>query len=336
MSLYSAIDLHSDNNFIVIIDNNDSILFQRRLPNDLGTVLSVLEPYKGGLQGVAVESTFNWYWLVDGLIEAGYTTRLVNTAKVKQYSGLKHTEDRYDAYWLAHLMRLGILPTGYIYPREQRAVRDLLRKRGQLVRHRTIHVLSIQNQYWRNTGIKLKVDYIKRNNDYLEEFENENIHLALVSNYHVMQALEEQIRKIEKQVKRQIKLRPEYELLLGVDGIGYILALTVMLETGEISRFKEVGNYASYCRCVESRHTSNSKKKGEGNGKNGNRYLAWAFIEAANCAKRFSEKARRFHQKKMAKTNNVVATKALAHKLARACYYIIRDRVPFDENKLFG
>lgn len=114
MSLYSAIDLHSDNNFIVIIDNNDSILFQRRLPNDLGTVLSVLEPYKGGLQGVAVESTFNWYWLVDGLIEAGYTTRLVNTAKVKQYSGLKHTEDRYDAYWLAHLMRLGILPTGGI------------------------------------------------------------------------------------------------------------------------------------------------------------------------------------------------------------------------------
>jgi len=336
MMLYCAIDLHSDNNVPVIIDSNDNILFQRRLPNDLGTVLSALGPYKQRIVGVAVESTFNWYWLVDGLNEAGYTTNLVNTAKVKQYSGLKHTEDKYDAYWLAHLMRLGILPTGYIYPREQRAVRDLLRKRGQLVMHRTTHVLSIQNQYWRNTGIKLKVDYIKRNNDYLEEFENENIHLALVSNYHVMQALEEQIRKIEKQVKRQIKLRPEYELLLGVDGIGYILALTVMLETGEISRFKEVGNYASYCRCVESRHTSNSKKKGEGNGKNGNRYLAWAFIEAANCAKRFSEKARRFHQKKMAKTNNVVATKALAHKLARACYYIIRDRVPFDENKLFG
>ncbi|MGB7291136.1 MAG: IS110 family transposase [Thermodesulfobacteriota bacterium] len=336
MSLYCAIDLHSDNNVVVIIDSKDNILFQRRLPNDLGTVLSALEPYKHGVAGVAVESTFNWYWLVDGLIEAGYKTSLVNTAKVKQYSGLKHTEDRYDAFWLAHLMRLGILPTGYIYPRELRAVRDLLRKRRQLVNHRTIHVLSIQNQYWRNTGIKLKAGYIKRSNDYLEEFENENIQLALSSNYEIMQALEERIRKIEEQVNQQIKLRPEYELLLTVDGIGYILALTIMLETGEISRFKKVGNYASYCRCVESKHTSNNKKKGEGNVKNGNKYLSWAFIEAANFATRFSEKARRFHQKKMAKTNGVVATKALAHKLARACYYIIKDQVPFDENKTFG
>jgi transposase len=151
-----------------------------------------------------------------------------------------------------------------------------------------------------------------------------------------MRALEEQIRKIEEQVKQQIKLRPEYELLLTVDGIGFILALTIMLETGEISRFKKVGNYASYCRCVESKHTSNNKKKGEGNVKNGNKYLSWAFIEAANFATRFSEKARRFHQKKKAKTNGVVATKALAHKLARACYYIIKDQVPFDENKTFG
>lgn len=153
MMLYCAIDLHSDNNVPVIVDSKDNILFQRRLPNDLGAVLSALEPYKHRVAGVAVESTFNWYWLVDGLIEAGYKTSLVNTAKVKQYSGLKHTEDRYDAFWLAHLMRLGILPTGYIYPREQRAVRDLLRKRAQLVMHRTTHVLSIQNQYWRNRGL---------------------------------------------------------------------------------------------------------------------------------------------------------------------------------------
>lgn len=336
MMLYCAIDLHSDNNVLVIINSNDNILFQRRLPNDLGAVLGVLEPYKYRVLGVAVESTFNWYWLVDGLIEAGYNTTLVNTAKVKQYEGLKHTEDKYDAFWLAHLMRLGILPKGYIYPRKERAVRDLLRRRGQLVNHRTIHVLSIQNQYWRNTAIKLKADYIKQRGDYIEDLEDENIQLALSSNYEVMQALGEQIRKIEKRVKRQMKLRPEYELLLGVDGIGYILALTIMLETGDISRFKKVGNYASYCRCVESKHTSNNKKKGKGNEKNGNKYLSWAFIEAANFATRYSEKARRFHQKKMAKTNDVVATKALAHKLARACYYIIRDQVPYDEDRLFG
>lgn len=336
MLLYCAIDLHSNNNVPVVIDQHDNILFQRRLPNDLDTVLLALEPYKQHLFGVAVESTFNWYWLVDGLSDAGYPTCLVNTTKVKQYSGLKHTDDKDDAFWLAHLMRLGILPTGHIYPREQRATRDLLRKRAQLVRHRTTHVLSIQNQYWRNTGIKLKADFIKRSNDYLGEVENEDIRLAMESNHLVIQALDEQIKQIERRVKEQVKLLPEYELLLTVDGIGDILALTVMLETGDIRRFREVGHYASYCRCVDSQLRSNDKKKGEGNEKNGNKYLAWAFIEAANFAKRYNEKARRFHQRKKAKTNNVVATKALAHKLARACYYIIRDQVPFDEDKLFA
>lgn len=310
-------------------------MFQRRLPNDLGTVLCALEPYKGKLFGVAVESTFNWYWLVDGLSDAGYRALLVNTAKVKQYSGLKHTDDEDDALWLAHLMRLGILPTGYIYPREQRAIRDLLRKRAQLVRHRTIHVLSIQNQYCRNTGVKLKADFIKRSDEYLGEVGDENIRLAMESNHRVIRALDEQIKQIECRVKKQVKLRPEYELLLTVDGIGDILGLTIMLETGDIGRFKEVGHYASYCRCVDSQYRSNDKKKGEGNEKNGNKYLAWAFIEAANFAKRFNERARRFHQRKAAKRNNVVAIKALAHKLARACYYIIRDQVPFDENKVF-
>jgi transposase len=335
MLLYRAIDLHSNNNVAVVIDQQDNILFQRRLPNDLDTVLLALEPYRQQLVGVAVESTFNWYWLVDGLSDAGYRTCLVNTAKVKQYSGLKHTDDKDDAFWLAHLMRLGILPTGYIYPREQRATRDLLRRRSQLVRHRTTHVLSIQNQYWRNTGIKLKGDFIKRSNDYLAEIGDEDIRLALESNYLVIRALDERIKQIECRVKERVKLRPEYELLLGVDGIGHILALTIMLETGDINRFGEVGHYASYCRCVESQFKSNSKKKGEGNQKNGNKYLAWAFIEGANFAKRYNEKARRFYQRKMAKTNNIVATKALAHKLARACYYIMRDQVPFDEKKLF-
>lgn len=111
--------------------------------------------------GVAVESTFNWYWLVDGLMDHGFDVRLVNTAAVKQYEGLKHVDDRYDAFWLAHLMRLGILPTGYIYPKEQRGLRDLLRKRSQLVRHRSAHMISVQNQLWRSTGSKVSGNKIK-------------------------------------------------------------------------------------------------------------------------------------------------------------------------------
>jgi transposase len=111
--------------------------------------------------------------------------------------------------------------------------------------------------------------------------------------------------------------------------------MTIMLETGEISRFATVGDFASYCRCVSSQKLSNGKRKGQGNVKNGNQYLAWAFVEAANFAVRYNAQIKRFYQRKQAKTNTGVAIKAVAHKLARACYYILRDQVPFEVNKAF-
>jgi transposase len=143
------------------------------------------------------------------------------------------------------------------------------------------------------------------------------------------------IKEIEKQIKSQVKLRKEFVLLQTIPGVGDILALTIMLEVGDINRFASVGNYASYCRCVKSQRLSDGKKKGENNKKNGNKYLAWAYVEAAHFAKRYIPKAQRFYQQKLAKANGAVATKALANKLARASYFIMRDQVPFDEQMLF-
>jgi len=114
------------------------------------------------------------------------------------------------------------------------------------------------------------------------------------------------------------------------------LGMTIMLETGEIGRFATVGDFASYCRCVSSQKLSNGKRKGQGNVKNGNKYLAWAFVEAANFAVRYNAQIKRFYQRKQAKTNGVVAIKTVAHKLARACYYILRDQVPFEVDKAFA
>ena len=108
-----------------------------------------------------------------------------------------------------------------------------------------------------------------------------------------------------------------------------------MLETGDINRFPTVSDYSSYCRCVSSKKVSNGKKKGEGNKKNGNKYLAWAYVEAANFMRRYSEPARSWHQRKASKTNKIVATKALSNKIAKACYFIIKDQKPFDPKKLF-
>ena len=160
--------------------------------------------------------------------------------------------------------------------------------------------------------------------------------LAVKSNLAVMRTLGGVMALLEKRVKGRIKLRPEFKPLLTVSGIGEILGLTIVLESGEMARFAKVGNYASYCRCVGSEHPSNGKRKGRGNRKNGNKYLAWAFVEAANFAVRYNPQIKRYYQRKCARTHRIVAIKTVAHKLARACYYILRDQVPFDVNKAFA
>ena len=338
MELYAAIDLHSNNSMLVVLDEEDHVILERRLKNDLERIRLALAPYCESIRGIAVESTYNWYWLVDGLMGEGYQLHLVNTAAVKQYEGLKYSADQHDARWLAHLLRLGILPEGYIYPREQRAVRDLLRKRGQLVRSRTTQILSIQNLLARNFGNEVSGNDIKRwtvaHVETLELLPAQR--LAIAANLAVMHCLDQQISQVEQVILAQARLRPEYQALLTVSGIGKILALTIALETGDIGRFATVGDFASYCRCVGSVRLSNGKKKGVGNTKNGNKHLAWAMIEAANFAVRYDLAIKRFYQRKKAQVHGVVAIKSVAHKLARACYHVMREGVPFDTARAFA
>ena len=338
MLSYAAIDLHSNNGVLAIIDETDRTLKQKKLPNDISAFVAELEPFRATLQGVAVESTFNWYWLVDGLRAHDFPAILVNTAAIQQYAGLKHADDQYDAWWLAHMMRLGILPKGYIYPREERAVRDLLRKRLTLVQQRTSNILSVQNLEQRNRGVKISSNEVKRLTAERigEIYPNEDLALALDTTTIVIDALTTQIKRLERAVLKKARLRDAFKLVRTVWGIGEILGLTIMYEAGDMGRFAEPGNFASYSRCVDAKHLSNEKKKHDNNAKNGNKYLAWAFVEAAHFAVRFYPEAKRFHDKKAAKTNAIVAIKAIAHKLARATFHVLRDQQPFDPKKVFG
>jgi transposase len=338
MKLYGAIDLHSSNNVAVVIDEQDQVVYEKRLPNDLSKIVEQLSPYRSTLEGMVVESTYNWYWLVDGLMEHGYRVHLANTAAIQQYEGLKYSDDNSDARWLAHMLRLGVLPQGHIYPKQERPIRDLLRKRSQMVRQRTTNVLSIENLLTRNTGTSMSANRVKvLDGQHVDELVSDgDLALAVKANLSVMQSADEQVEILERTITERVKLRPEFCFLKSVPGIGQILALTIMLETGDIRRFPRVGNYASYCRCVGSRKLSNGKRKGSGNTKNGNKYLAWAFVEAANFAVRYQPRIRRFYQRKKAKSHGVLAIKAVAHKLCRACYYIMKDRVAFDLNKAFA
>ena len=286
---------------------------------------------------MAVESTFNWYWLVDGLIEHSYPAMLVNTGAIQQHSGLKHSDDDYDAWWLAHMMRLGILPTGHIYPRDERAVRDLLRKRTSLVQQRTANVLSVQNLEQRNRAVRVSTKEVRAltSESIAANYDNEDLAFALDSTVSVIETLSAQINLLERRVLKKARLRKEFELVQTIWGIGPILGLTIMYEAGSMDRFKTVGDFASYCRCVDAKRFSNGKKKAENNAKNGNAYLGWAFHEAAHFAVRYYPEAKRYYDRKASKTKPIVAIHAVAHKLARAAFHVLKGQVTFDPKRTF-
>ena len=281
-----------------------------------------------------MESTFNWYWLVDGLQDHGFGVQLVNTAAVKQYDGLKYSGDHQDAFHLAHLMRLGILPTGYIYPKEQRAIRDLLRRRLSLVRAASTQLISVQSQIWRSTGIRIKSGDLRKPEfapPHLDQYTLQTVAAGLS----VYQSIQQQINLLEQSAYQAVKLTEAFKILQTVTGIGKILGLTIMLEIGDICRFASAGNYASYCRTVDATRTSNGKKKGVGNAKAGNKYLSWAYSEAAHFAVRFEPLAQRFYARKMAKTNGIIAIRAVARKLARATWMMLKHQLPYDARLMF-
>lgn len=338
MPLYCGIDLHASNSYISVIDASDEEVLSRRYRNDLEVVLGALEPYRSDLAGVAVESTFNWYWLVDGLMEAGYRTHLVHPPAAQPYKGLKYSDDQSDARWLARMLQLGILPTGWICPREERSVRDLLRTRARLVRLRTGCRQSLRNRLERSTMRRLSANELARLTEerLADMVDDEPVWLSMAALQATIDSLSVQIERVEDAVVERARLKRCFRILTSIPGVGRILAATIQYETGDLERFATVGQYVSYCRLVPAVRLSNQRRKGQGLRKNGNPYLSWAYHEAAHFAVRFQPPARRWYQRKRAQTGDLVAIRALAHKLARAAYRMLHDQVAYEPARLFG
>jgi len=335
--LMAGIDLHSNNLFCAIVDLEGRRVFEKKLPCQMEQVLQALKPFKKRLEKIAVESTYNWYWLVDGLQDHGYPVVLANPAAMEQYDGLKHADDKSDGFFLAEMLRLNILPTGYICDRAVRPVRDLLRRRMGLVHKRTSLILSVKSLHTRMTGQDLGTGRIKRLDpeDGEKLFSHPADQLITMLDLQLVEQLGQSIQKIEAAILATVKSLPNYQVLQTMPGVGKILGLTITLETVDPRRFASPGDYASYCRCVDSRRMSNGKKKGENNGKCGNKYLAWAFVEAANFAQRHDADCRRFYDRKKAQVNGMVATKALACKLAKAAWHMMSQHTNYDGARMF-
>jgi len=335
--LFAGIDLHGNNLVIGVIDQDGRRVTHRKLDCELDQVEAFLRPHKSQLQSAAVESTFNWYWLVDGMRVRGYSIDLANPAQIEQYSGIKHADDKHDAFFLAELQRLNILPKAHIYDAEVRPVRDLLRRRTNLVHHRTALILSFKSLYHRTTGQEIALGQVKQMGPKEAPALYEHPANQLIAQIQIehIGKLEQSIVRIEKAVLSCAREIPLYEKLLTLPGIGKILGMTITMEVGDIKRFKTDGDFASYCRAVDSRRLSNGKQKGENNAKCGNRYLCWAFVEAANFARRYNEHCQRWYDRKKAKCGTVIATKALACKLAKAAWHVMTKQTDYDAKRMF-
>jgi transposase len=335
--LYCGADLHGNNVVLSLCDASGKRVFKRRVKANLNAVNEALDSYWLRIRTVAVESTYNWYWFVDGLRAQGRDVRLANPAKMEQYEGLKNTDDRSDAAWLAEQTRLGILPESYVYPKDTRSVRDALRRRQLFVRQRTKILLSLDSLFSRygfespcSEQLK-KWGYPDIESLDLDDFSRLQV-TTLLESVRNSDALAKQI---EAEVLARVKPTVQYQRLQQLPGIGQTLSMVIALESGEFSRFASAGQYASYCRAVKSIRSSNGKKKGRNNGKNGNPYLAWAFIEAATFAVRYYPRIKSWYERKKQRRNVAVAKKALACKLAKATWHVMNGK-DFDETMLFG
>lgn len=289
MTLSCGIDLHSNNSMISVIDEDDRLVSEKRLDNDLEAIEHHLQPFQDDISGIVVESTYNWYWLVDGLMEKGYPVHLANTLAIQQYK-------------------------------------------------RTAQLLSLQSMIGRHTGERLSCLKMKqlKQAELAHHFGSAPALFAAQQNHRLIQQLDTQIEEVEAFVLARCQDSEHYSLLTSTPGIGKILGMTIFLETGPIDRFSNVGNYSSYARCVPSDKISNGKSKGKGNTKNGNRYLAMAFVEATHYVTISEPRIKRYYQRKCKKVPVMVAKKTVPNKLTRACYHMLKNGTVFDVARAFG
>jgi transposase len=336
--LYGAIDLHSNNNYSVISDQEDRVLCERRLDNSLAEVDAFFRPYRFELNALVLESTYNGYWLMDGLMDRGYEVKLANPSQMQPFLGLKHRDDSSDALWLNQMHRLGVLPEGYIYPRPDRGIRDLLRKRLFLVQHRTSLINSLKHQYqtWKAADVKAEVIKKLSVEEVEASFDNVFVRQGVEALRQSMQALGAQISGIEDSLKRIFKEDSLVNRLQILPGIGKLLAWTIRLEIGELARFEDRRSYLSYCGLVESKQESNEKIKGHGNDKNRNRYLRWAYGEAAIAALKYP-RIRVFHDRLVRRKGKIKAKAILASKIARVSFMMMQNPgMIYSQEKLWG
>lgn len=333
---YCGIDLHARLLYVCIIDQEGNPCVHKEISADPEKLHALLKPYIGNIV-VGVECMHCWYWVADFCADLGVDFILGHALYMKAIHGGKAKNDRIDSFKIATLIRGGNFPLAYVYPKEMRATRDLLRRRMAIVRHGAnlkAHVVNTTSQYNlppNKVNLKNVSAREQLKSTFPELSVQKNIHLDMV----ILDCYAEQLSKVEWFIEQQAKQHnPVYlHLLKSISGIGRILALTIIYEIGHIDRFESVQKFASYSRLVKCKAESAGKQYGTQGNKIGNAHLKWAFSEAAVLYLRGNKKAQKYLLKLQKRMSKAKALSALAHKLGRCIYFMLKNETVFDENK---
>lgn len=341
MGAYCGVDLHSRSSQVCVIDEAGSALVNRKAPNRIEDILRVLEPFGPGVV-VAVESTFNWYWLVDGLQDAGHDVHLGHPLKLAMITKAKVKTDRRDALTLARLLRSGDFPEAYIYPRQTRPIRDLVRQRGKLVTWRAREYSALRLRLYRHGFLDHDRNSAKSiTEEELESYFNDRRTRQLLKlERDRVRLLSAQIACLDAAIIQETKDEPGLERLRGVPGLGLALGPVIFYESGDISRFASAKHYSSYSRVVAGCAESDGTAKAPRGRKQGNPHLKAAFSQVAVHAVRCDERVRRFRDRHLSrrrgKSAKPIANGIVAHKLAVAVYQVLRHGKEFNHELIFG
>lgn len=338
---YCGIDLSARESHLCVVDEILSIHLQIKAANELPRISDLLLPFMPNLQ-IVVESTFNWYWLVDGLQSLGFDVTLAHTLGLSLITQAKVKTDRRDAFTLAKLLRAELIPKAYIYPSSTRPIRDLLRRRLKAVALRAQEYGSIRQLLLRQGILSSSRNLIKlADDDVLKAwFSHPLLQASASQQLERIELLSRQIAELERQILDLTRNKADYKRLLEVAGIGRILALTILYEIGEITRFKDVRHFSSYCRLVPGVAQSGAVSRRGRASKQGNRYLKSAFNQAAVVAVRSYPAIKRCYQRHLQRhrgsARKLVAYNVIGHKLAQAVYQVLKQGVHYKQELLFG
>jgi transposase len=337
-AFYCGVDLHTQRMYLCILDHEGNTLLHRNVRAKPRDFLSAIEGFRDDLV-VGAECMFTWYWLADLCLEEKIKFILGHALYMKAIHGGKKKDDKLDSEKIARLMRGGTFPLSYVYPREMRATRDLVRRRMFLVRRRSELLAHVQltNQQYNHDPFEKMLQYAS-NRDVLDRFEQPSVRLSVEADLKTVGHYDQLLKQLETNLVGQATLHDPRacRLLRTIPGIGKILSLVLLYEIHTIDRFASVGDFLSYARLVTPKQTSDGKVTGHGGAKIGNVHLKWAFSEAVLWMLRNSDDAKALVKRKEKKYGKARAMTMLARKIARAVYQMLKRKEPFDAVKFFA